>query len=224
MAEEKKPAKSAPAEHQSDSKTVEQIITILAVMLLIGAVAQALFNSLANLGSGSLWGVIVEYFIEHIWPVWKLVTVIISGLAIVGIIHNYRKLTAINIEEAAIYGVIPGSALPEEEEYVEAKNEKWEKVLQYMNSDNSSDWRLAIIEADVILEDLLRSLGYRGDSVGEMLQSVDKSDFITIEDAWQAHKVRNSIAHSRGNFQLNERETRRVVALFEKVFEEFDVI
>jgi len=76
----------------------------------------------------------------------------------------------------------------------------------------------------VMLEELLRTIGYNGESVGEMLKSVDKNEFLTIEDAWEAHKVRNAIAHSGGDFQLNERETKRVIALFEKVFKEFQVI
>ena len=57
-----------------------------------------------------------------------------------------------------------------------------------------------------------------------MLKSVDKNNFLTLDDAWEAHKVRNDIAHSGINFQLNERETKRVLALFEKVFKEFNVI
>ena len=71
-----------------------------------------------------------------------------------------------------------------------------------------------------MLEELLRTLGYVGESVGEMLKSVEKSEFLTIEDAWEAHKIRNAVAHSGGDFQLNERETKRVVTLFESVFKE----
>ena len=83
---------------------------------------------------------------------------------------------------------------------------------------------MAIIEADVMLEELLETAGYVGGSVGEMLKSVDKNEFLSIESAWEAHKIRNSVAHSGGNFQLNERETKRVIALFEEVFKEFGVI
>jgi hypothetical protein len=212
---------------QSDSKTVEQITFLLVGLLLLGALATAILNYIDNLNLGaanSFWARLVDYFLTHLWPIWKFVAAIVSVLALVGIIYNSLKLRAINIEENKFYGVLPGASVLGEKKIIEPKNEKWEKVLKQSYSDNPSDWRLAVIEADVILEDLLKTLGYQGESVGEMLKSVDKSEFLSIEDAWEAHKIRNAVAHSGENFQLNERETKRVIALFEKVFREFDII
>lgn len=224
MAEKKKPTKTMG--DSSDRKTSEQITFLLAGLFILAAIATALLNFLDRLdlgAPGSLWDKIADYFFE-IWPLWKLIAAIVSALALAGIIHNSRKLRAINIEEKKIYDPLPGVSVQDGDEPIESKNEQWEKVVKYANSDNVSDWRLAIIEADVILEELLRAIGYEGESVGEMLKSVDKNEFLTIEDAWEAHKVRNAVAHSGGDFQLNERETKRTLALFEKVFKEFEVI
>ncbi len=222
MAEEKKPTK--PTADNSDRKTSEQITYLLAGLLLLAAIIAGVLDYIESLKlDTSFWARVVDFF-RRIWPIWKFIAAIISALAVAGIIHNSWKLRAINLEEQKIYGALPESSILDEEEVIELKNEKWDKVIKYMNSESASDWRLAIIEADVMLEELLRTIGYEGGSVGEMLKSVDKSEFLTIEDAWEAHKIRNAIAHSGGDFQLNERETKRVVALFEKVFKEFEVI
>src|SRR3990167_10583193 len=219
---EGKPVGKPVVEFQSDRKTIEQIISLLVGLLLLGAIVSALLGYIESLGlgSGSLW----DYFLQHIWPIWKIIAAIVSILSVAGIIYNSRKLRAIELEENKFYGTLPENSTSDEEALVQVKNEKWEKIMTYANSNSPSDWRLAIIEADVMLEELLRVGGYHGESVGEILKSVDKNEFATIDLAWDAHKVRNAIAHSGGGFQLNERETKRVIALFEKVFKEFQVI
>lgn len=227
MAEEKKPGK--PTGMISDREATERIIGLLLLLFFLAALASSLLSYLDSSifgASGSLWNRIVEYFLGHIWPVWKLIAIIISALSVAGIIYNMRKLGAINIEENKIFN--PKSVGPvagkDGEEIIEKKNTRWEKILGYANSDNPSDWRMAVIEADAMLEEVLRVAGYEGESVGDMLKTADKNEFLTVDDAWEAHKVRNSIAHSGEGFQLNERETKRVIALFEKVFTEFEII
>ena len=103
-------------------------------------------------------------------------------------------------------------------------NLKWQKVLELLGMINESDWRLAIIEADNILADLLQKMGYVGDTIGDKLKAVEPSDFLSLDAAWEAHKVRNRVAHEGTNFRLSHREAQRVIGLYQKVFEEFHYI
>jgi hypothetical protein len=105
-----------------------------------------------------------------------------------------------------------------------AVNPKWRKVLAHIESGNESDWKLAIIEADIMLEDILDKLHLPGETVGEKMKAVEKSDFATIDNAWEAHKIRNQIAHEGGEYTLTQHEARRVIALYQSVFEEFQVL
>lgn len=100
-------------------------------------------------------------------------------------------------------------------------DKRWQNVLTRIESLSEGDWRLAIIEADIILEDMLTKMGYHGEGVGEKLKLAERSDFNTLDIAWEAHKVRNRIAHDGPAFHLSHDEARRVVGLFQKVFEEF---
>ncbi len=102
-------------------------------------------------------------------------------------------------------------------------NQEWERVLKYLNSENSADWKLAIIEADNILDALVKKMNYPGETLGERLKAIEPSDFLTLPQAWEAHRLRNRIAHE-SDFELTARETRRGIALFEQVFREFDYI
>lgn len=109
-------------------------------------------------------------------------------------------------------------------EDISAKNERWDHVEKLAASENPGDWRVAIIEADVLLDELVTGMGYDGATLGDKLKAIEKSDFVTLEDAWEAHKIRNRIAHQGSDFVLTHRETKRVIDLFGNVFREFDYI
>ena len=80
------------------------------------------------------------------------------------------------------------------------------------------------MEADIMLDDLLTQLGYLGTSVGEKLKAVDPAHFKTIRDAWDAHMVRNKIAHSGESLQLEARDVQTAINNYKRVFEEFAAI
>ena len=104
------------------------------------------------------------------------------------------------------------------------KNEKWRKVLDYLFSENENDWKLAVIEADLMLFDLLVQLNFKGESLGDKLKSANRDNFHSLSLAWEAHNIRNKIAHEGSSFELPLREAKRVISLYESIFQEFGFI
>lgn len=102
-------------------------------------------------------------------------------------------------------------------------NEEWQRVLDHMASTNPNEWKLGIIAADNLLDSLVKTMQLPGESLGERLKNVEPSDFGTLNEAWEAHKVRNRIAHE-SNYSPSEVEARRAIANYRKVFEEFHII
>lgn len=105
-----------------------------------------------------------------------------------------------------------------------SKNPRWDMVVKYMNSGDESGWRLAVLEADTILEDLLEQLGFPGEGIGEKLKMLDKEKFRHISFAWDAHVVRNKVAHEGTAYILTLRESARVIGLYEQIFRDYDYI
>jgi hypothetical protein len=64
-------------------------------------------------------------------------------------------------------------------------------------------------------------MGYKGESIGDKLKKVERSDFITLDKAWSAHKVRNRIAHKGTAFVLSRGEAEEAIDNYKQVFEEF---
>jgi hypothetical protein len=103
-------------------------------------------------------------------------------------------------------------------------SQKWPVVEAHMASGKESEYRLAILEADNMLGDLLDSLGFEGKDIGEQLKNLKKEKFKNLDEAWSAHKVRNRIAHEGSDFVLTEREALNTVALYKKIFQDFKFI
>ncbi|MEK7187098.1 MAG: hypothetical protein AAB690_02255 [Patescibacteria group bacterium] len=202
------------------------IIFLIVGLILLSIILARLGEYLSywHLNSGDFWTAFFEFLKRHVWPIVKIGAVLVSVASILGMYDSLQKLKKVVAVENELYGLLANKDISITGMVEEKKNEKWEAILKLINSENQSDWRQAILEADVMLDELLRSAGYHGDSVGEMLKSVEKSDFLSIENAWEAHKIRNRIAHDGSGYLLNEREAKQTIANFETVFKEFEVI
>lgn len=100
---------------------------------------------------------------------------------------------------------------------------KWQSVLDKAASPNPSDWKLAVLEADSIMDDLLKRIGLQGETMGERLKQLDRSKLSAIDELWEAHKIRNLIAHDP-NRAVSRQEIDRAVDGFEKALDELDFI
>lgn len=135
-------------------------------------------------------------------------------------IHFKRKRDAVVKIEDDKYKVSESSAFDGESPAAS----KWITILEHLNSTNPNDWKIAILDADSILDDMIKKMGYKGENLGERLKSIERSDFETLDQAWEAHKIRNKIAHASSDFVLTQREANKAIDLYRQVFEEFHYI
>ncbi len=77
------------------------------------------------------------------------------------------------------------------------------------------DPRHSVLEGDKLLDLLLSKKGYRG-PLGEKLKKIGKQ-LPNIQDLWDAHKVRNRIAHEL-DVKIEPREAKRCVAAYKKAY------
>lgn len=136
-------------------------------------------------------------------------------LFFVGLVLIHRRKTEVNKKLYAQYKSVNLDAIVATE-----KATQWAVVLNHVNSQNPAEWKLGIMEADNMLNDILEELGYQGDSLGEKLKSVDPGDIQSYSDAWEAHKVRNRIAHEGSAMDFSEKIARDTIGRYERVFKE----
>ncbi len=105
-----------------------------------------------------------------------------------------------------------------------SKNEAWEAMRRRMLSDDEAEWRLGIIEADIMLDRVLSQKGYQGETLSDKLKQISPEHLASVQLAWEAHKVRNRIAHEGADYTLTRPEARKVLSYFEAVFRDLGVI
>ncbi len=100
---------------------------------------------------------------------------------------------------------------------------QWEGIMQLVASTHPSDWNMALLRADALLEDVLMHLGYEGATLAERLKIVDPTKLPSMERIWSAHRVRNMIAHDP--VQEHTRETiTHAIASYEQALKELGMM
>jgi uncharacterized membrane protein len=158
------------------------------------------------------------------WLIGQLtgIALVVSVFFVIVIVYCVEGLKVIRKKEKLMYDTKTEPAyknLPESGDLALAH--RWNSVIEHISSGNLNDWKQAIIDADIILDDILTKMGYQGESVGEKLKRVDQGDMKSIRDAWDAHMVRNRIAHEGSAFNMNQIEAQQTINQYKKVFEEF---
>ena len=171
-------------------------------------------------------------FSEQFVRTFEIVASVLIVLLITSILYSLVRLYEIEQEgkpkkqPLALFSPPTSSAKVNVEQPTPSKkeNQTWTLIRTKLLSDVHSDWRLAIIEADIYLDRLLNDRGAHGDTLGDKLKSMNENDFPSLNIAWEAHKVRNRIAHDGQDYTLTQPEARRVLSYYEIVFRDLGAI
>lgn len=160
--------------------------------------------------------------LQTTWSVYTIIAYLISLVLLY--IFIYASIRASHLE-AAMKEIIDS----QREAYLVAsgadtKQVWWQEIQEHAESTNPNDWKQAIIQADVLLDDTLKRMGFSGVSLGERLRSITPDTLRTIDDAWAAHKVRNQVAHSGADFVLTQKMTKDAIARYRSVFQELGIL
>lgn len=209
MAEQKTGAKKteAPPPPLASMNGIEVLVAIVVFIALISA-AGAYFSD--------EWRAAFIEIATGILNAAQLVATIIVMIALAIAVYAYIRIGEISGAETK--DIL--ESLSWEHERVE-KNRRWERIEEGMRSLNPSDWKVAILEADGILDDIVTRMGYPGKNLGERMKMIESSDFPMLDLAWKAHKTRNEIAHQSDiERPLSRAEADQTINIYHRIFKE----
>jgi len=156
-------------------------------------------------------------FLQTVWGIAVTLLLFIAFLSLAGYIYAAIRFNQLSVVE---YDGIRAMEAKYAELYGGKQTSRFADIEEHISSDNPNDWKLAIIEADIELEKALDRAGYPGATVGEMLKAARSSSMQTIDDAWNAHLVRNKIAHQGADFILTKKLAQQTITQFRRVLDE----
>ena len=99
----------------------------------------------------------------------------------------------------------------------------WRHVTVHFAQGDENSLKVAVIEADNLLDEALRLAGYRGVNLGERLKKITSAELPLIDEIWEAHKIRNRLAHESG-FRLDRATAERALEVYQKVFQDLGIL
>ncbi|RJQ31243.1 hypothetical protein C4572_02835 [Candidatus Parcubacteria bacterium] len=108
----------------------------------------------------------------------------------------------------------------EDEKLPKDRSNKWKQIKEKLKSENEEDWKEAIVMADGILDDIFAKIGIKGDGLAEKLKFIEPGDFESMQDVWEAYKVRSRIAREGAEFKISNEEAAETLAKYEKGLKE----
>lgn len=101
---------------------------------------------------------------------------------------------------------------------------QWGKIVKSMESDDPMLWRSSILDADRMFDEILRRIGYEGETLEERLGSIRTTiQFPYLEDAWRARKIRNFLAEDP-SYSLSRQAAEQTIEIYKKIFTEAGII
>lgn len=91
----------------------------------------------------------------------------------------------------------------------------WAKITSRLETGLEAEYKLAVIEADSILDNILKRIGFGGVTLGERLERLTVATLPNLKQILEAHKIRNNIVHDP-DYRLTLDEARRMSGIYEQ--------
>lgn len=100
---------------------------------------------------------------------------------------------------------------------------KWIKIRERFVMNTEAEEKLAIIEADNLLDEVLKKMGFMDKTLGEKLDKLTIDILSNLNEVREAHKIRSNIIHDP-TFRLDRNEAKKVFKTYEKAMVDLQVL
>ena len=91
---------------------------------------------------------------------------------------------------------------------------QWSKIKKRIETGTEPDLKLAIIDADDLLAEVLDDRGYEGDDFVEAIKKAGKLISPILDDVIKAHEIRNSIVYNP-DYKISAEQAKKALQTYE---------
>lgn len=100
---------------------------------------------------------------------------------------------------------------------------QWNKTLERLETGSESEYKLAVIEADDILDASLKRMGYAGQTLEEKLGKLSSATLPNIQQLYEIHHLRNNIVHDP-DYRLALEEAKKALDVYNQAFRDLQIL
>lgn len=101
-------------------------------------------------------------------------------------------------------------------------SQNWEDIVEQARDDNESERKLAIIEADDMIDSALSQMGYKGDNLMEKLDGLNEDIIPKINELRAAHRLKRDLVYDP-NKSVSKEEAEEVIKDYEATFKDLQI-
>lgn len=106
---------------------------------------------------------------------------------------------------------------------VKTAEKTWRKVKARLSTGQEPEYKLAVIEADKILANILKKMEYKEKTSSEILDKIPATLFPGLEEVKWAHNIHESVVHDP-DFRLSLDDAKKALAAYEKFFTDSETL
>ncbi len=99
---------------------------------------------------------------------------------------------------------------------------RWVQIAEMLDQPGELSRKMAVLEADKLLDTALKSLAMSGETLGERLKFAQYK-YPELRDVWWAHRIRNQLAHE-ASYHLEAGMAKSALKAFEKALKRLGAI
>jgi hypothetical protein len=99
---------------------------------------------------------------------------------------------------------------------------RWQEIEKVMEQKNEMNYKLALIEADKLLDHVLKAVGFPGGDMGQRLKAACYKHE-SLRKVWFAHKMRNQLVHE-SSFYLTYWQAKDAIKAYKRSLNDLHVL